>query len=205
MARPRDGAEHAREFPRLGRSEHALLGMQDAGNVPFAQRCLHQAGLPVFQHEHGDVARTEFLSPEAGVAAEQAEDFGGDQARQGRLGGGLGDAGRALGARQEPEVQRRLGPAVFGERFLVRLAAGLDRLETDFIEDKRLVHRTKEDIDSLDETFLRTPVLFQGKALIHLPGGFQVSENVRAPEAVDRLLRIADEKEQGEGSTGVAP
>ncbi len=78
--------------------------------------------------------------------------------------------------------------------------AGERGFEGYLFEDKGLLDG-KQPVHGLHQPGLAPPVSFQGVPgiLPNLPGGVQIREDVRAPEAVDGLFRIADKEERRTG------
>ena len=193
--------QYAGQLPGLARGEDAFLSVQHAGDAQHAQGFLHQPCLIALAHEHGDVARREPVGAEARPAVEQARDLGGHESGQVIFGVALVDTDRTRLARREPQMQRRQGPAVFREWILVGLTGGAHGLKMDWLEDERVLREAEDRIDRADKRRFRTPVLFERVALVHSRRRLEVGEDVRAAKAVNGLLGIADEEEEGSCSS----
>ena len=68
-------------------------------------------------------------------------------------------------------------------------------MKSNLIIDKGMIPAGKERIDRVDQRRRGTPVPFQRIPGAHLTGGLHIRKYIGSPKAVDRLFRIADEKQ----------
>src|SRR4051812_8268059 len=61
----------------------------------------------------------------------------------------------------------------------------------DFRQDKRMIRLIEKRVNGFDQFGLRPPVSLKREPSVRVTCRFQVGEHIGAPEAIDRLLRIA--------------
>ena len=208
------GVEEAMEAARLVGLEDVVVADLDAVDPEFVQSCRYRFALGALADEHGDVAggqglgqvATRQFRPAVPARRDQARDVLGGlvrgQSGQLRLGSRL-----AVPLRDQDELERGLIVVLVVYREFPAFPVGRRRSrEPEVGEDERPFPR-EELVDGANESGRRTVVAFQfqrfvrrGQALVSL----QIGEHVRAPEAVDRLLGVADDEESPAGRAGAA-
>ena len=186
-----------------------LVGVEDihvaelhALHPAFAQRPRHLLALGAGANQHGDVAAAQRLAsdggPPVGACFKQPGDFRGRAVGRNALHVAL--AGRVaatpFGLAPFSRVQaQQQGRALFvvDAQAAARIAGGLDRLEGEFMQQKGTLAR-EQGVHGLHEARRGAVVGAEAHwtlalALAHL----QEREQVRATEAVDGLLGVADD------------
>lgn len=198
-----DRDQHALELLGVDRLEDRRLRQFDAADAPCRQHVLHEAALLVRAHEHGDVRGRERRGAHAHRALARAAHEAGDL-RRARLGGlplrvALDE--RIFAGRQHPDVERALSHAVPGRHALVDERAadartGTHGLIVEPVEHEGLRIGAENAVAGLDERCRRTLIDCERIAGARGMTRGQIRVQIRRAKAVDRLLRIADEKER---------
>ena len=188
---------HLFQFIRLRREEDVLLGPLDAVDSPQGQGAADHDPLPVTPYQHGDVAtcqRSAGQTPLRGLGHSQ---------ELGHLGRGPADrlfTGQGLVQLviEHADLQDRTVPRQWGRN----IPAGRrpDPLETYLGEQEGFMCLIKERVHHLDQRRVRTPVDSKRVPVCRALPGPEVGKDVGAPEAVDRLLRVADQEHGGRAS-----
>ena len=184
-----------------------LVGVEDihvaelhALHPAFAQRPRHLLALGAGAHQHGDVAAAQRLAsdgcPPVGACFKQPGDF--RSRALGRDALHVAFAGRVAASLPAPfsrvQAQQQGGALlVVDPQAAARIAGGLDGLEGEFMQQKGTLAR-EQGVHGLHETGRGAVVGAEAHwalalALAHL----QEREQVRATEAVDGLLGVADD------------
>ena len=202
------GVEYRQQLLRLLAVEQALLAGRDRGDAAGDERRLHARGLGVAAHEHGDVAGPYRPARDRGAAAagigEHRMDFR-DAGRGGERARVVGLARLAVGGgRQDADGQRRGRGAFALVVGVVVAGAGLDRVEADAAVDERAVAGLRvQRLDRAQQARARAEIVEQRWRDRGVTLRREVGVHVAAAEAVDRLLRVADQEQRRRGRRSI--
>ncbi len=192
--------QQALDLDRLGTGVDALGAHVVAGDVPLRQLARGGFGLAVAVHEHGDAWQVLALVARLRKQiANLATDFG--QHAIGERADGpwprLSFCIRLVG--QAPDRQRRLAGQPVPRRVLGRREAG--RFECDEIDQERIIDAVEHAVGRRYQRRIRSPVLAQRMSIgAGVARRRVVGMDVATAEAVDGLLRIADQEQHRIGS-----
>ena len=193
------GAQHERDLSGFLGEQHASIAAELAPEAHQTQRLLHPVGLLVGARQYGKITGAERPPVESSPALHDSGHLTGHQPRQlGACPAGLGDLPASASPSLAGHPEDIEGRRDTGElQPIAAIRTRLYRQIADFVQQERLRRAAEQNIDRLDQPWVRSVVGAQGMALGRtVPGSLKVGEDVGSAERVDRLLRVADH-EQG--------
>ncbi|ESS36622.1 hypothetical protein P355_2075 [Burkholderia cenocepacia KC-01] len=194
-----DRRQHAFELFGVAGRKHRRLSQLDAADAPRREHALHEAALPVRLHEHRDVARRQrrLSQPHSPFtrAAHQPRDLGRAGLCSLRLRIALEQRTFAARQRPHPEIAGRARIGLVDER-RTHTRAGAHRVIVEPVEHERARIRQEEAIARFDDRGCRALVDRERVARARPCARGEIGMQVGRAETVDRLLRIADEKQR---------